>query len=175
MKQQNSTSSYFRDLLHNRTLLFCAVFVTVLCYGFAITHYSIGVDDVARNYYFSRTEAWNMIQQGRLLHLLLNAVTHSIDWIPFFTEFVGASFFCLSALLYCGLLQTVCEGKLSTTALVAFTAVYLSSSINVEKFLYHLDVIATMISYLPARLACCVPTAWWHAKRFALQFLPSFL
>lgn len=152
MKQQNSTSSYFRALLHNRTLLFCAVFVTVLCYGFAITHYSIGVDDVARNYYFSRTEAWNMIQQGRLLHLLLNAVTHSIDWIPFFTEFVGASFFCLSALLYCGLLQTVCEGKLSTTALVAFTAVYLSSSINVEKFLYHLDVIATMISYCACAL-----------------------
>lgn len=161
--QPDNRQHYFRDLLQNRRLLFCAVFVTVLCYGFAITHYSIGVDDVARNYYFYSDGAGNMLHQGRLLHLLLNALTHAIDWIPFFTEFVGASLFCLSALLFCGLFQTVCDGKLSVASLAAFTAVYLSTSINVEKFLYHLDVIATMTSY------CCCPLGLLYAWRFAVR------
>ncbi|MDY3225838.1 MAG: glucosyltransferase domain-containing protein [Candidatus Faecousia sp.] len=152
MNQTAPARDYFRDLLRNRALLFSAIFVTVLCYGFAITHFSIGIDDVARNYYFYGQESWNMIQQGRLLHLLLNGLTHAIDWIPFFTEFVGAALYCLSALLFCGLFQTVCEGKLSAISLIAFTVVYLSSSINVEKFLYHLDVIATMTSYCACAL-----------------------
>lgn len=154
---------YFLDLLQNRRLLFCAIFVAILSYGFAITHYSIGVDDVARNYYFYGDNTGNMLHQGRLLHLLLNSLTHSIDWIPFFTEFVGASLFCLSALLFCGLFQTVCDGKLSLASLAAFSVVYLSTPINVEKFLYHLDVIATTTSY------CCCPLGLFYAWRFAVR------
>ena len=160
MKRASPSPNYFYDILRNRVLLFCAVFVTVLCYGFAITHFSVGVDDVARNFYFYSQESGNLIQQGRLLHLLLNYLTRSIDWIPFFTEFVGASLYCLSALLFCGLLQTVGEGKLSTASLAAFTVVYLSTSINVEKFLYHLDVIAIMTSY------CACALGLLYAYRF---------
>ena len=171
---QRDELRYYRDLLQNRRLLFCAVFVTILCYGFAITHYSIGVDDVASNYYFDSDGSGSMLNQGRLLHLLLNSLTHAIDWIPFFTEFVGASLYCLSALLFCGLFQTICDGQLSTPSLAAFTAVYLSASMNVEKFLFHLDVIATMTSY------CCCALGLFFAWRFAVRgerkaVLPAFL
>ena len=58
---QRDELCYYRDLLQNRRLLFCAVFVTILCYGFAITHYSIGVDDVARNYYFYSDGSGSML------------------------------------------------------------------------------------------------------------------
>ena len=141
MKKNIQKTDYFRDVLQNRVLVFTALFVTILCYGFAVTHQSIGVDDIARNFYLYSDGSWNMIRQGRLLHVLLNTVTRFVAFIPFFTEFVGASLFCLSALLFCGLFQTVCEGKLPVGALAAFAAIYLSCSINVEKFLYSLDVL----------------------------------
>ena len=107
MKKNIQKTDYFRDVLQNRVLVFTALFVTILCYGFAVTHQSIGVDDVARNFYLYSDGSWNMIRQGRLLHVLLNTVTRFVAFIPFFTEFVGASLFCLSALLFCGLFQTV--------------------------------------------------------------------
>lgn len=160
MNSSTQEANCFRNLLRNRALVLSALFVTVLCFGFAITHQSIGVDDVARNFYLYNDNSWNMIRQGRLLHVLLNSLTGAIDFIPFFTEFVGASLYCLSALLFCTLLQTVCEGKLSTLALIAFTTVYLSNSINVEKFLYELDLLAVMVSF------CCCPLGLLCARRF---------
>ena len=160
MNPSTQEADCFRQLLRNRALVLSALFVTLLCFGFAITHQSIGIDDVARNYYFYSDSAGNMIRQGRLLHVLLNSLTGAIDFIPFFTEFLGASLYCLSALLFCTLLQTVCEGKLSTFALIAFTTVYLSNSINVEKFLYELDLLAVMVSF------CCCPLGLLYARRF---------
>lgn len=147
MMKQKTNCGGFSRLLHDRTLVLTALFVTVLCYGFAITHQSIGIDDVARNFYLYGDGSWNMIRQGRLLHVLLNLLTRCVDFIPFFTEYVGAFLFFLSSLLFCWLFQSVCAGKLSSIQLAAFAAVYLSSSVNVEKFLYSLDVIAAMTSY----------------------------
>ena len=75
MKKNIQKTDYFRDVLQNRVLVFTALFVTILCYGFAVTHQSIGVDDVAQNFYLYSDGSWNMIRQGRLLHVLLNTVT----------------------------------------------------------------------------------------------------
>ena len=87
MNSSTQEADCFRNLLRNRALVLSALFVTVLCFGFAITHQSIGVDDVARNFYLYNDNSWNMIRQGRLLHVLLNSLTGAIDFIPFFTEF----------------------------------------------------------------------------------------
>ena len=147
MNPTTRSRNYISEVFQNKVLIFFAILVTALCFGFTITHFSIGVDDVARQHYLYSTGSSSMIQQSRLLHHVINGLTGVVDWIPFFTEFVGAGLFCVSALLFCALLQTVCGGTLSTAALTAFVCVYISSSINVEKFLYHLDVIVVSIAY----------------------------
>ena len=38
MKKNIQKTDYFRDVLQNRVLVFTALFVTILCYGFAVTH-----------------------------------------------------------------------------------------------------------------------------------------
>lgn len=149
-----------KDILQNKLLMGLSLFVGVLCFGFTIANFSIGIDDVARGYYLYSREQGNMIQQGRLMHVALNALTHSVQFIPFFTEFVGASLYVLSALLLCALFRYVTVGKLSTAALAVFAGVYISSSILTEKYIYHLDVIATMVSY------CCNALALLYSYRF---------
>ena len=82
MNSSTQEADCFRNLLRNRALVLSALFVTVLCFGFAITHQSIGVDDVARNFYLYNDSSWNMIRQGRLLHVLLNSLTGAIALHP---------------------------------------------------------------------------------------------
>lgn len=148
------------DVLSRKLLMFFTLFTGILCFGFTVTHFSIGIDDPARNYYLYSDSIGNMVQQGRLVHVVLNALTHSVQFIPFFTELVGAALYVLSALLLCGLFQYVTREKISTAALTVFTCVYLSSSILTEKYIYGLDVLATMLSY------CCNALALLYAYRF---------
>lgn len=151
------------EILGNKTLVLTVIFVGVLCFGFTITNFSIGIDDAARSYYFYTQNEGNMIQQGRLLHIALNALTHSVQFIPFFTEFVGASLYVLSALLLCGLFHYVTDGRISTASLTVFACVYISSSILAEKYIYHLDVLATMVSY------CCNALTLLYSYRFVKE------
>lgn len=142
------------------------VFVTVLCFGFTITNFSIGVDDPSRNYYLYSNNLGSMIQQGRLMHIVLNSLTHSVQFVPFFTDFTGAALYALSTLLYCALFQYVAGGKISSAALTGFCCVYISSSVLVEKYIYHLDVIAVMLSY------CLSAVALLYGFRFVKEKKP---
>lgn len=152
-----------KDILKNKQLMGLALFVGVLCFGFTITNFSIGIDDAARGYYFYTQNEGNMIQQGRLLHVALNTLTHSVQFIPFFTELLGASLYVLSALLLCALFHYVTDGRISTAALTVFAGIYISSSILAEKYIYHLDVLATMVSY------CCNALALLYSYRFVKE------
>lgn len=163
MEKRNYWKTLTEDILKNKLLVFWVVFTATLCFGFTITNFSIGVDDSARDYYFYSSSYGNMIQQGRLLHVALNLLTRSVEFIPFFTDFVGAVLFAFSALLYCAFFQFLSNRKLSLTALVSFACVYISNSIIAEKYIYHLDVIATMLSY------CCSAVALMYAYRFVRE------
>lgn len=151
------------DIFPKKSLTFLIVLTTVACFGFAITNFSIGVDDAARDYYLYSSNYGNMIQQGRLLHVILNLLTRSVQFIPFFSDFVGAVLFALSALLYCALFQYISGNRLSLSALISFSCVYISHSIIAEKYIYDLDVIVTMLSY------CCSAIALMYAYRFVKE------
>ncbi len=151
METSNTDSFWLilkKRLLSDKFFVALTVFVAVLSYGFAITNFSMGVDDPAAHHYLY-TDGWgSMIQQGRLLHLLLNGLTGLIRFIPFFNDFLAVTLFVFSAWVLCALFQYITHGRLSPKSLALFSCIYLSYSIINEKFIYNLDVITTMISYL---------------------------
>lgn len=145
------------EILKNKILMVCLSLVTAGAYGFAITHYSIGVDDPAAFRYVHSYGASSLVDQGRLLHLLLDKLTGYVEFTPFLGEFVAVLLFFASALLWCTLLAAVCQKKkASTAALTVFACLYISYPIINEKFIYHLDVIVTMLSY-----TLCVLSLWF--------------
>ena len=167
-------SFLYKELKENKVLVFCAVLTTVLSFGFAVCNYSIGVDDTARNHYLYSTLPGSMIQQGRLLHVLVNLLFGTVDFIPFYNDILGAGLFCLSALLFCVLFRYVTDRKISILSCTVFCCVYISYSITNEKFIYQLDVVATMLSY------CCTALALIYAYYFTVNrnvscFLKSVL
>lgn len=173
MKKRTYWNILTEDILQNRPLVFFTILTAILSFGFAVTHFSIGIDDMASSYYLSADSLGNMVQQGRLLHMDLNTLTRTLEFLPFFMDFVGAFLFTVSALLYCTLFYQATEGKLTTAALTVFTCVYLSSSITAEKFIYQLDVLVTMLSY------CCGAVSLMYAQLYVKKkdvsaFLKSF-
>ena len=154
---------FLKNIVKNKTLMWAAALTAVLCFGFVITNHSIGVDDPLRNHYLFSHESGSLIQQGRLLPLLFNALTGMVDFIPFFNEFIAAALFLLSALLFAALFQYVAKGTLSTLSLTAFVCLYISYSIINEKFIYSLDVVPLMIAY------CCIPLSLLCAYRFSQE------
>lgn len=163
MKKRSYWTVLSDDILTNKKLVLCVLFTAILCFGFPITNFSIGVDDSAGNYYLYGSAQGTMIQQGRLLHVLLSRLTGAIEFLPFFTDFMGAALFSASALLYCGFFLYMTEGKLSSASLISFACLYISNSILVEKLIYHLDVIPTMLSY------CFSPLALVYGYRFVKE------
>lgn len=160
---QHYWDTLYKNFHEKKRLIFFTIVTTVLCFGFTMTNYSIGVDDPARNYYFFSKNIGNMIQQGRLLHLLVNKVTHCVQFIPFFTDFIGAALFALSALLYGTFFQCISKKEISLSGICTFCCVYISNSIIAEKYIYQLDVIVTMLSF------CCSALALMYAYCFVTE------
>lgn len=163
LKKKNYWNTLAEDVFSKKLLLFFVILITAACFGFTITNYSIGIDDIASDYYLHTNKIGNMIQQGRLLHVVFNLLTNTVDFIPYFNDFVGAVLYALSALLYCGLFQYITGGKFSTAALTAFCGIYISSSVIAEKYIYNLDVVVTILSY------CCSAIALMYAYRFVKE------
>lgn len=148
-----SFGDYLRKLLSHKAFCIAILFTTVLCFGFTITNHSIGVDDPCASHYLYSNEWGSMIQQGRLIHLLYNSITHSLDFLPFFNDFLGASLYALSAILLSAFFSYITQNKLSVHCLSIFSCVYISCPIIAEKFIYNLDVIVTMMSYCAVALS----------------------
>lgn len=160
-EKQNSYWLFLKQsIISNKIIFFSAIITSIACFGFTITNFSIGVDDPLREYYLSFNSWGSMIQQGRLLHLFLNLFTGLFDFIPFLNDFIAASLFTLSSFLFAALIQYISNNRFSTLSISAFCCIYISYSIITEKFIYNLDVIATMLSY------CCTALSLTYSHDF---------
>lgn len=148
-RESDSFWSLFNStILSPPRILWTTIFVAILSYGFVITHYSVSIDDPAAWHYLHTNNLGSMIQQGRLSHVLLEWLTGKLEFIPFFNDLVGVALFVFSALVLCVVFQYVTNQTFSSMSLAVFSGVYLSYSLINEKFIYNLDVIVTMLSYL---------------------------
>lgn len=163
MSQKSYWKTLEEDIFTKKKLMFFVILTTALCFGFTITNASIGIDDPAREYYLYSNKIGNMIQQGRILHVIFNLLTNTVDFIPFFNDFVGAVLYALSALLYCGVFQYITGNRFRESSLTVFACTYISSSIIAEKYIYNLDVVVTILSY------CCSAIALMYAYRFVRE------
>lgn len=129
-------------------LLFC----TVASFGFEMTHPSLGIDDFGVDHYMSLdpSDSGNMLQQGRLLHLVFFYMLGLADVVPFFGPFLGACLLAVAALLLSACLEEASSRSFSWAELALFSALFISYPVVAFKFIYDIDVVVTMFSY-----ACC--------------------
>ena len=74
-----------KKLLKNRLYITFLILLGIASFGFTITHFAMGIDDFGLGHYMdlSPESSNNMLQQGRLLHIVLYYLTGLMDVIPF--------------------------------------------------------------------------------------------
>ncbi len=139
--------------LKNRIYFLGIVILTVASFGFAFSHFSMGIDDFGSRYYldFSHDSYANMIQQGRLLHVALYYICGLVDVVPFLNNFISALLMAASAVVLIALFDVSVGKKFNVWQKLIFFGLYISYPILAFKFIYDIDVVVTSLSYL------CVP------------------
>lgn len=123
------------EIIKNKIYLTALLITTICSYGFAITHYSIGIDDTALNLYLE--EGLN-VEVGRWVLYLLNKFLNFSKFSPFMTEFLGAVFLMAAAVLFCVFLDRIMGKKLGTVVYIIFSCLFVSNPIISFDFIYYL-------------------------------------
>ena len=113
--------------------------LTAACaYGYAITHYAIGMDDTVIPLYFEEGLAPYV---GRWSLFVINKLFHIADFIPWMVELISVLILMLSVTLWCILWKRICERGgvvLPLWSYIFVAAVFLSCPLISEVYVFYL-------------------------------------
>ncbi len=137
--------SEIKKLIINPKYIVPVIFVAILSYGFAITHYSIGVDDLCFDRYVSGTYILSAKRWGTwLLYNILNIK----EFTPFWLEFVVSTFMVIIAIVLSAFLKRQSKDKINIWECVIFSSIFISNPIINHFFIYQSTNLAVVISNL---------------------------
>ena len=147
--------SHIRDDLNNKVYVWGLILLTLAAYGFTFAHVSYGIDDFGVRHYLdlSPENHGNMLQQGRLIHILFYYVGVLVDVIPFLNNFLSAVLMTVSAVLFNGLFAAATDNRFNTFQKLTFLGFYISYPLLAFKFIYDLDVLVTALAYVCVALS----------------------
>lgn len=110
---------------------------TACAYGFAVTHYSIGMDDTAIPLYFEEGLAPFV---GRWTLFVINKVIPVGDFAPWLVELLSVLILMVSVTLWCVLWRRICEPlvKIPVWGYAFVAAVFISCPLISEVFVFYL-------------------------------------
>lgn len=146
----------------NRYWFFLGI-TMILCYGFALSNISMGVDDEAASYYW---EYGGQIIQGRYGVLLLSRVFDITDVLPFWRDFIGILVLGCSATVFVTYFQACSGNSLSGISQIIFACVFVSVPVIAFAFIFLLYVIEFALTLLLAGLALIFLWNWFAHKRW---------
>ena len=134
--------SEIKDLFKNRKYLYTIIFIAILSYGFAITHYAIGVDDLCFDRYVNGTYILSAKRWGTwLLYNILNISEFS----PFWLDFLTATGIIIIAILVSVFIKKETKEK-NIIPYIVFSGVFISSPIINNFFMYQSTNFAIVVS-----------------------------
>ena len=134
-----------KSLLTNSKYIIPIIFVAILSYGFAITNYSIGADDLGFDRYVSGTYILSAKRWGTwLLYNILNIK----EFTPFWLEFIVSSFMVIIAIILSAFLKKQLKNKINIWGCVIFSLIFISNPMINHFFIYQSTNLAVVISNL---------------------------
>ena len=124
--------------------------VAVLCYGFALTHSSIGVDDEIFSVYY---EGGHMFRMGRWSGPLLNLFLNWAEYLPFWREFLGMLLLITGATLFAFVFEQASGGRIKGWTAAAFAGTLISFPLISNLFIYS-NACVCGINMIAAAIAC---------------------
>lgn len=124
--------SEIKRLYKNRRGLFVwTIFVLLICFGFKLFNFSATLDNDWALVLASQKEGGSLefffYSNGRYMAGLIEKL-FGINgvFVPYFSTFLGVTFLGINLLIMCALIDKILNGNVSTVALAAFCAAYIS-------------------------------------------------
>ncbi|MGV8907004.1 MAG: glucosyltransferase domain-containing protein [Acetobacterium sp.] len=130
LKELKENINYF---LNSRWFMILLLTVTIMSFGFTLTHPSISVDDTAMNYYYRQNE---LLAQGRFFQVFIDKILGIYNFRPFVLDYLAILCLAAAAVLWCSLFKKVSENKLKSIVYVFFACFFVSYPLITEIFIY---------------------------------------
>lgn len=122
-----------KKFLNKKDYIICLIITAIASYGFAITHPSIGIDDLCMDRYVNGTYLLPQKRWGTwLLYNILNIEEYTTFWL----EFVVTLVFIVTAITFCAMIKSIVKNKISDIAYVIGSCAYISYPILTYQFTY---------------------------------------
>lgn len=118
------------------------IITALLGFGFNLTHYTVNMDTLSFDRYFTGQE---LLNQSRFGAVLLNKIFNVMNFNPFFVDFLAVIFLITAAILFCALFKKVSNNKLSPIVYTIFSC-----------FLISYPLIPEIFACTPASLNICL-------------------
>lgn len=130
LKELNENVKYF---LNNRWYMMPLLIVTIMSFGFTLTHPSISVDDTAMDFYYRQNE---LLRQGRFFQVFIDKILGIYNFRPFVLDFLAILCLVAAAVLWCSLFKKVSGDKLKSIVYLVFACFFVSYPLITEIFIY---------------------------------------
>lgn len=144
-----------KQLVCHKRYFLAMIIVSILSYGFAITHGTVGIDDTCLDRYYGDFFSINMISAGRwgsyLLYKLLNITSFTPFWLDFLTVLVIMA----TAILISAFIRKNVK-KQDIILSTLFSCIYISYPLINEAFIFQPSNLALFLSNLLTILSVIV-------------------
>lgn len=137
--------SHIKELLNNKVYIFSIIIVAILAYGFTITNFSIGVDDLCFDRYVT---GGYIFAAGRWGTPLLYAILQIFEFTPFWLEMIVTILTVLMGIIFTAFLKKEFSNKLKTVHYIIATSMLISYPILHQSFIYQSTNLSVIISNL---------------------------
>lgn len=131
--------------IENKKYTISLAIIMILSYGFTITHYSIGIDDLCFNRYVTGTYILSAKRWGTWgLYNLLQIK----EFTPFWLDAVVAIIMAVIAITLCSFIRKHCKDKIKIGGYIIFAAILVSNPLLHHFFIYQSTNLAVALSNL---------------------------
>lgn len=146
----NEYKKQIKYFLNNKIYMISVILVAILSYGFTITHYSIGIDDLCFDRYVSGTYILSAKRWGTwALYNIFNIKEFS----PFWLDFIVALLMVVIAIVLSAFIKKQFGDKIKTGGYIIFSSLLISNPLINQFFIYQSTNLAIVVSNLI--VICC--------------------
>ena len=130
------------DILKDKKIIVPLIIVTLLSYGFMLTNFSVGVDDLCLDRYVDSTY---ILSAGRWGTWLIYKILNINTFTPFWLEFLCVLILFITSILLIAFLKEISNSKLNKVSYIVFTLSFIS-----------FPIVTNFLVYQPTNLTICL-------------------
>lgn len=153
-----------------KTYIITIILLAILCYGFYITNFSLGVDDFSQDRYVTGTY---LLSQGRWGQVLFAQLLNNTRFIPFWTEFISIIILVFTAIILSAFVKKEIGYIVDKTIYyILFSGMIISYPVIHHIFLYNFaNIVAVVTTLMSIIVAIIVYENTFNIKSKKLYFL----